>query len=188
MAYTGHCHDLGFGMSNFQLSACPAREGTYDLRLDNTDPQHEFYGPWREYRDSLAYGNNTFHYKRRGAGEEYFRYLTPDGSALETARYRVYARWPAKSVAASNTKYRVYPGDGYTDVRVDQTQNSARWFLLGTWDITHPRPVIRVYDDADGYVVADGIRLVRVGPVQATAERAGALPENSDEIDSDDLD
>ena len=38
-----------------------------------------------------------------------------------------------------------------------------------------------------GYVVADGIKLVRVGPVEATAERSGTMVENSDEVANDEL-
>ena len=167
IAYSGHAHSLNFDMANFHITGNPITpdNGMYELRLDNTDPDHETSGTWEEYALPFAYGNNTVHAKPAGSGNSYFRYVLPADGQMELGQYAVYARWITNPVCATNTRYRIYTTiETYIDVRVNQQQNNGRWIKLGTVDVVYPRPEVYIYDDADGYVVAHGIRFVRLGP------------------------
>ena len=147
----------------------------FELVLDNTDPEVDTVGTWTEYDESEvtgSNGNNSVYVKMPGDGTGFTRYSMPAGGSLLPGSYTVYARWIAHPILATNTRYRIYSSTSeYVDVRVNQQENHARWIPLATVTISAPSPVIMVFDDANGYVEADGIRLVRVGEVP-TSTRA----------------
>ena len=105
--------------------------------------------------------------------------LTPPGAAPNTATwtpnvaqagtYEVYARWTSHANRATNATYTVTHGSGSSAVTVDQQQGGATWNLLGTFSLspgnTHK---ISLTDQANGFVIADAIRLV---PISIQAEQ-----------------
>ena len=75
--------------------------------------------------------------------------------------YRVYARWTAHPNWATNVQYTVTHAGGDTVVAVNQQQNSGAWTLLGTFNMAPGQGhKVSVTDQADGYVIADAIRLI----------------------------
>lgn len=180
IAYAGHYYGLRFQMANFSLSfVSPESDGMWEFRMDNTDPGQEAGPGWTESPLPGAFGNNTVHVKERGAGSSCFRYLLPVEAQVSAGIYSVYGRWPAQASSATNTRYRVhYRPDAWADVRVNQAQDDARWVMLGTWNFATPRPVVEVWDDADGAVCADGIRFVRLAasPAASVTVTAGGSP------------
>jgi RHS repeat-associated protein len=99
--------------------------------------------------------------------------LAPPGAQPNTATwtpnvaqagtYEVYARWTASSNRATNATYTVTHGQGSTNVPVNQQANGGAWNLLGTFQLnpgsTHK---VALTDLANGYVIADAIRLVPI--------------------------
>lgn len=95
-------------------------------------------------------------YKPAGDGASYVRF-TPRLS--QTRSYEVYAWWVAASAQATNTPFTIDHADGSTVVTKDQRTGGGRWQSLGTYELG-PGDFVQVNDNADGYVVADAIRLV----------------------------
>jgi len=82
--------------------------------------------------------------------------------------YEVYARWTAHANRATNAVYTVHHQSGATPVTVNQQQNGGSWQLLGTFDLT-PSSTVTLTDTANGYVVADAIRVMGTGGSTPTA-------------------
>jgi hypothetical protein len=68
---------------------------------------------------------------------------------------------------ASNAPFTINHADGATVVRVDQRvpgvtePRTGSWVSLGTFRMTQGLTAIGLTNDADGYVVADAVRLIR---------------------------
>lgn len=83
----------------------------------------------------------------------------------QTGQYEVYARWTAHPNRATNASYSIQSDEGMNTVPVDQQTSGARWNLLGVYSFTQGSDYqISLTDEANGYVIADGIRLVPVIP------------------------
>jgi uncharacterized protein (DUF1800 family) len=113
------------------------------------------------FQGSLAYAP-------AGTGTETATYTF---TGLEPGQYRVSATWPGYSSDANNTPYTVYDGTTAAGtIQVDQTVDSAgftdgssAWQDLGIFTITGPTLVVKVTDNANGPVLADAVRIERVG-------------------------
>ncbi len=82
-----------------------------------------------------------------------------------SGEYAVYARWTAHPNRASDATYTIAHDGGDSPVTVDQRHDGAQWNLLGNYHFTQGGiHFISVTDEADGYVIADGILLVPVNP------------------------
>jgi uncharacterized protein (DUF1800 family) len=92
-------------------------------------------------------------------------------SGLDPGQYRVSATWPGYSFAANDTPYTISDGsNAVATIPVDQTQDSAgfadaasNWQDLGTFTITSGTLKVQVTDSASGTVLADAVRMERVG-------------------------
>ena len=99
---------------------------------------------------------------------------SPPNSAVWTpnvpqaGQYEVYAWWSAASNRATNATYTVTNAQGSTPIAVNQQANGGAWNLLGTYSLAPgTADTITLTDQANGYVIADAIRLV---PVQTQAQ------------------
>jgi RHS repeat-associated protein len=99
--------------------------------------------------------------------------LAPPGAAPNTATwtpnvaqagtYEVYARWTQHANRATNATYTVTHGQGATSVAVNQQANGAAWNLLGSFQLSPGTAhKVELTDQANGYVIADAIRLVPI--------------------------
>ena len=97
--------------------------------------------------------------------------VVPEGAAPNTATwtpavptakaYRVYARWTAHPNRATDARYTVTHAGGDTLVTVNQEQNNGAWFELGTFNMAPGAGhKVSLTDQANGYVIADAIRLI----------------------------
>ena len=109
-------------------------------------------------------------------------------NGLEPGQYKVSATWPGYSVVngasvASNTTYTIL--DGTTSVgtaQVNQQSDSTGgvndggtvWQDLGVFTIIGPTLAVQISDNANGTVLADGMRLERVGYPGGVADDAGS--------------
>ncbi|MCU7860803.1 MAG: hypothetical protein KZQ86_13455, partial [Candidatus Thiodiazotropha sp. (ex Lucinoma kastoroae)] len=83
----------------------------------------------------------------------------------QTGQYAVYARWTAYPNHATNATYSIQSDEGVSTVQKDQQTSGAKWSWLGTFNFIQGGDYqISLTDEADGYVIADGIRLVPVTP------------------------
>jgi len=85
--------------------------------------------------------------------------VTWQPSIAQPGSYEVYARWTAHPNRADNAPYTITHADGSTTVTVNQRQNGGQWNLLGVFTL-NASSTITLTDVADGYVIADAIRLV----------------------------
>jgi len=76
-----------------------------------------------------------------------------------SGEYEVYARWTAHPNRATNATYTISHSGGSTEATVNQQIDGGAWNLLATVTLT-PNSTISLTDQADGYVIADAIRLV----------------------------
>jgi hypothetical protein len=81
--------------------------------------------------------------------------------------YEVQASHTAHENRASNAPFTVAHADGVSVVRVDQRvagvtePRGGSWVSLGTFSMSEGITTIGLTNDADGYVVADAVRLLR---------------------------
>jgi len=88
-------------------------------------------------------------------------------NVAQAGQYEVYARWTSHANRATNATYTVTHAAGSTAVAVNQQQNGGAWNLLGTFTLAPGTAhKVTLTDEANGYVIADALRLVQVS-VQA---------------------
>ena len=100
-----------------------------------------------------------------GTGENKASWNFPD---LPACWYEVYLTWTAQGDQATDASYVVYDGDTVVDT-IEVNQQTAPqgemaegwvWQLVGSYRITTGQMRVVLSDDADGYVVADAVRIV----------------------------
>jgi predicted CXXCH cytochrome family protein len=78
--------------------------------------------------------------------------------------YKVYAWWKATTNRATDAPFTVNYSGGSQTVRVNQQANGSQWNELGTFSfITTAAGSVVLGNDADGYVIADAIKVEKVG-------------------------
>ena len=77
-------------------------------------------------------------------------------------RYTVYARWTVNANRATNAPYTVHHAGGQTTVPVNQELSGGIWVPLGAFDFAPGQGhKVVLTDNANEYVVADAVKLVR---------------------------
>jgi hypothetical protein len=120
-------------------------------------------------------------------------YVAPSGGGTSSAtwsfagisngQYQVYGSWTGGSGNATNAPLTLYNGSTpLTTVRMNQRVGSAglsadgaSWKYLGTVVITAGRLNVRLSNAADGFVVADAIRIVQTRSAAAAGIEANAI-------------
>jgi hypothetical protein len=156
--------------------------GDPGIVVDN--PEADFVGTW-----TFGAGNGDMH------GSDIQFHAAGDGSATAdwtpnipvADTYRVYVWWAAGSNRGTDVKYTVYYDGGSETVEVNQRINGGRWNLLGTYSFAAGTSgYVQLNDDANGYVIADAVMIVK--PPQAgegdPAHGAGVII-NSDSVTVD---
>lgn len=126
--------------------------------IDNADRGVSVAGTWT-LGNPAGNGPQVFgpsvRYKAAGTGAGYVRF-TP--RMTQTRTYRVYAWWNAAPAQATNAPYTISHAGGTSVVTKNQQATGGQWVLLGSWSMG-PGSYVQLSDDANGYVVADGILL-----------------------------
>lgn len=126
--------------------------------IDNADRGVTVTGTWTT-GSPAANGPQVFgpsvRYKTAGTGTSSVRF-TPRMS--HTRSYKVYAWWISAPGQATNTPFTIAHTGGTTVVTKNQQTAGGQWVLLGTYTLG-PGSYVQVNDNANGYVVADGILL-----------------------------
>ena len=126
--------------------------------MDNNDNTTAAVGDWVFSTDGSGYWGNNFQRNDSGSGAETFTW-TP--RSFDSGTYKIYARWRAHSLRATDAPYTIHHAGGSTTVRVNQKAGGARWNLLGIFAL-EPGQNHRVIlsDDANGRVVADSLYFI----------------------------
>jgi hypothetical protein len=107
-------------------------------------------------------------------GQSYRTHPAGTGSAVAqwrpevpmTGVYQVSVWYTADPNRASNASYVVKHADGQATFKVDQRAVGSQWVPLGSFAfVAGGAGTITLSDNADGYVIADAVRLVRNGVV-----------------------
>jgi hypothetical protein len=138
--------------------------------LDNGDAGFTTTGSWTPYVGAGFQGD--IHRANPGDGSST---ATWSFTNLPTGRYQVALTWPYVSSSATNAPFSVSrQGSGGTTVTDafavnerttpnDFTANGAGWKTLGTFDVYGSTLTAKVTNLANGIVLADGVRIERVG-------------------------
>ncbi len=137
--------------------------------IDNGSPGFQTTGKWTGPFSGQGFQNDV-----------HFSYPDDQDSAtwtfngLSDGTYRVSATWSTHDNRATNTPFTVLDGSVKRDtIRVNQqlapsadvVVNGVNFQDLGTFDIVNGTLVVRINDDANGFVIADAIRIERDGEV-----------------------
>ncbi|NQT50749.1 hypothetical protein HQ576_01795, partial [bacterium] len=81
-----------------------------------------------------------------------------------TGRWAIDAWWSSYTVCASDATYTIHTTSGDQDAEVDQRVNGSQWNRLGIYDLATADGFIMLTDAANGYLIADALRLTYLGP------------------------
>ena len=124
-------------------------------------------GVWTPSTAVGGYVGSNYQVAPAGTGANSFAWSVGVGQA---GSYAVYARWTAHPNRATNARYTVSHAGGSETVTVNQQANSASWQLLGTYALGAAGSIgVVLSDEANGYVIADA---VKVQPVNAAPNTA----------------
>nr|WP_232293210.1 family 16 glycosylhydrolase [Stigmatella aurantiaca] len=136
-----------------------------EVITDNASANATATGAWTASSAMPGYhGSNYVHDGNTGKGSKRFHFKP---ALAENGLYQVYARWVADANRATAVPIDVVTAGGSTvTVKVNQRNNHAQWVLLGTFPLSavDAEVVVRTDGTADGYVVADAIRVMPVAP------------------------
>ncbi len=134
--------------------------------IDNGDAGYTTVGNWLHSSDQ-GHGGDV-QYSPLGSGNDVARWTF----TVTPGRYRVSASWSTHANRASNAPYTIFNGSTVlATVAVNQrqaandlSQAGTNWeHLGGPYDITGNTLVVALSDAANGYVIADAVRIERVG-------------------------
>ncbi len=136
------------------------------IHVDNGDAGFISLGAWQNASHPDAHEGDLL-YTGPGSGVRKAAWrvdsIASQGESYEVHVWKFDHDW--SSIMATNARYKVYHKDGVSDwIAVDQSTPGDEWILLGTFefDTTSSQGVL-LTDWADGFVIADAIRLVPTG-------------------------
>jgi hypothetical protein len=139
------------------------------LVVDNTDagfeaqPLHPEPDKWGCKVQAGAYGAaSTRCHNSPGSGSSTATWIPDIPSGGD---YEVYAWWVSGSSRATDAPYTINYDGGSVTVDVSQKTDGSQWNLLGTYPFAAGTSgSIVLTDDANGYVIADAVKLLDVTP------------------------
>ena len=160
----GRAGGLVIGPDQLELTAGGGAADTPAAIADNNAPAsfEVVSGTWDNDATGVAgYYGQFYGTHAAGTGSSVARFR-PDVPV--TGVYEVAVWYPAYANRASNAPYVVHHADGDAAFAVDQRAEGSRWVVLGSFPfVAGGAGTIDLSDKADGYVIADAVRLVRVG-------------------------
>jgi hypothetical protein len=152
------------GVATIVFASGPSNERI----IDNGDAGYtRSINGWTTLTNTLAYGlDYDYHAAGNGSGNASYTF-----TGLESGSYQVLAKWIPFSNRATNAPYTILNGaTPIGTVLVNQqlapageVSNGVTWQSLGTFQVTNGTLVVRLNDNANGYVIADSIRVVPGG-------------------------
>ncbi len=155
-------------MYDYNLYGDPAmlREGVTTPVVDDTDAGFRIMdGSWQTMNYADADGG-SFMYNPAGSGDNTAGWRVDN--VVSPGKYGVFV-WkfdhPYSPLMATDAHYRVRDRDSLSNwILVDQSTPDDEWVYLGSFEFDNNRSQgIMLSDDADGYVIADAVKLVYTG-------------------------
>jgi hypothetical protein len=148
--------------------------------IDDSDVRFTTAGNWTSYPDQGF--QNNMHYAGLGGGAS----VATWSADVTPGQYAVDVTWYADPNRATNAPYTVLDGvasRGTTRVNqqlspVGTLEQGATWQTLGTYTISGNRLIVQLTNNANGYVIADAIRVRQV----ATSAAASIILANAREV------
>jgi len=134
----------------------PSHDIYYITNPEPWSPSFERVGNWVDTNTLLDFFRENYEYSSAGSGADTARWMF---SIPEAADYNVYVWYPAASGNASNAPFTVNHADGSTVVAVNQRLNGGQWNRIGTFRFGVDDYSVVLGDNANGNVVADGVRI-----------------------------
>ncbi|MCA9405779.1 MAG: hypothetical protein KC684_04530, partial [Candidatus Omnitrophica bacterium] len=131
------------------------------LMVDNADDEFSVTGFWSKGTYYKGYIGSNYSYNAAGYGNDVAKW---DLSVVKSGKYQVFASWAGRKNHATNAKYEIFNmGSIQHPPAVNQQESPAgQWYSLGVYDFTTGPVIVTLSDDANGYVVADAIKLVPI--------------------------
>lgn len=137
-------------------------DGISETIIDNTDSGFTTTGSWPASSSSCGYYGTDYLYNSLGSGSDQAKW----SFAVIEGEYQISAQWTAHSNRASNAGYRVYNNGKEIGLQIfDQRINGGRFNVFDTTYILEKGTLdVVLTDNADGYIIADAVRVVHLGP------------------------
>ena len=132
--------------------------------IDNADLGFSVVGPWISYPGQGFH--NTVHYTSAGSGADIARWT----ANVAPGYYEVAITWSPQLNRATDAPFRVLDGAtivGQFSVNQEMTpgdfvDQGVGWFKLGAFQVTGNTLTVELANNANEYVIADAVRLVRL--------------------------
>ncbi|MCR9296202.1 MAG: S8 family serine peptidase [bacterium] len=142
------------------------------LRIDNGDTGFATSGSWINYL--YAGYQSDFHYSSKGTGNDQASWTFQ----VAPGEYQLAATWTTNPNRATNSPFTILDGGSVlSSVAINQelppndfSADGASWERLGTVLVTGDSVTVLLTDDANDYVIADAVRLERLGDLPSTPE------------------
>jgi uncharacterized protein (DUF2141 family) len=149
---------------------------TTEFIIDDGDAGFTTVGNWQRVTPGAAYLSDQ-RTNSAGTGSDAATYTF---TGLAPGQYKVTAHWAQGRTRATNTPFTVYDnGTALGTVRTSQrvapsgeTSHGVNWTVLGTFAINSGTLKVVISDNANGTVLADAIRIVRLGSASAAPRLA----------------
>ncbi|OYD06915.1 golvesin C-terminal-like domain-containing protein [Paludifilum halophilum] len=165
-------------LDNIRRDVAAQLEGEQGIvTVDNTDPANQAEGNWVKSTNVSGYYGSNYQANDSGSGADTF---TWNFDLPETGEYRVSVYYTAAFDRATDAPYEIHTQDGPVTKKVNQQENGSTWIELGTYSFDAGSNRIVQTDDADGYVIADGVRLEKVESEDPSPEPEISIIDNAD--------
>jgi hypothetical protein len=157
---------------------------TNGVIVDNGQPGAAQIGSWTSGANPGYWGTGYFHDQNSGKGSKSIRY-TPH--LPFSGDYDVFGWWVADPNRATNVPYDVVHATGTNRVLVNQTINGSRWVFLLRTNFTAGQGggVILRNDGTTGFVIADAVRFMPVGPFTVPPPRVNVFAADPEAAEAD---
>ncbi|GGA44727.1 hypothetical protein GCM10007416_17260 [Kroppenstedtia guangzhouensis] len=137
-------------------------EDSKTITLDNADPDHVAEGDWVTSTNVPGYYGSNYQ-----ANDKALLGIAPDTftwnfNLPEAGTYQVFVHYTSASDRATNAPYILHTKNGEVTKTVNQQVNGGQWVDIGAYEFNSGANKIVQTDDADGYVIADGIQLKKL--------------------------
>jgi peptidoglycan/xylan/chitin deacetylase (PgdA/CDA1 family) len=117
---------------------------------------------WAHSTSAPGYLGADYQFASAGVGQAVARW---DFTLSQAGRWEVLVRYTSEANRATNAPFTVSHEGGETTVPLDETTGGGSWVSLGEFTFSDATPyTVELTNDADGVVIADGIRLAYLGP------------------------
>ena len=154
--------------------------------IDNGDAGYSTAGNWVSISGNLKGHQNDFQYANSGTGSNTASWEFD----VEPGQYLVAATWKTHSNRSTAAPYTIYNDTAaILTATADQSvpasgidDDGSSFAPLGTFNISSTRLVVTLSDNATGLVIADAIRIERVGDIPSGPE-IGVIDDGADVAD-----